>query len=156
MGTRRLPIRKSREVLHLKWVLGQTHRQAAKAVGVGASSVANILARATANALDWAIVACLDDRELEQRLYRPQGIRRWPRPQLDIMAIDAQLEQPEATLRSLYQRYINIHPDGYCYSTFCQHYRRGRQGSHRSRARYKARFISEAAGSAGAAEKMVR
>ena len=46
MATERLSMRKTREVLRLKWVLGRSHREIAGVLGLAAASVRVLLFRA--------------------------------------------------------------------------------------------------------------
>ena len=41
MATKRLPMRKLREILRLKWLQGRSHRQTASSLGVSAGAVAS-------------------------------------------------------------------------------------------------------------------
>jgi len=65
MATERLSMRKTREILRLKWVLGRSHREIKRAAGVGLATVTDTIARATAAQLDWPAVEALSDDELE-------------------------------------------------------------------------------------------
>ena len=42
MATERLSMRKIREILRLKWVLGRSHREIARATGVGVGTVSEV------------------------------------------------------------------------------------------------------------------
>jgi hypothetical protein len=46
MATERLSMRKIREILRLKWVLGKSHRDAARSLGVSPATVAGVVSRA--------------------------------------------------------------------------------------------------------------
>jgi DNA-directed RNA polymerase specialized sigma24 family protein len=43
MATERLPMRKIREILRQKWVLGHRHRAIARALGIGVGTVSKIV-----------------------------------------------------------------------------------------------------------------
>jgi hypothetical protein len=60
---------RTREVLRLRWALGESVRRTAMAVGVSRSVVSKMTARATEAGLDWEGVEQLDDAELNARLY---------------------------------------------------------------------------------------
>lgn len=78
MATERLSMRKTKEILRQKWVLGRTHRAIATSVGVSAGAVGATLERAQAADLHaWVDVEQLGEDELERRLYRshPQHIK---------------------------------------------------------------------------------
>ena len=84
MATERLSMRKTREILRQKWLLGCSNRAVAQSVGVSVGAVGETLRRARQVGLTWAqVVALADDTALEARLYpRPPGTVR-PRPQPD-------------------------------------------------------------------------
>ena len=69
MATERLPMRRIREILRQKWLLGRRHRQIARAVQVGVGTVSGVVRRAAAAALTWERVEGLPDADLERRLY---------------------------------------------------------------------------------------
>ena len=122
MATERLSMRKSREILRLKWVLGRSHREVERACSVGLGTVSETVGRARVAALDWAAVERLTDDELEARLYPklPTGTAR-ARP--DPVYLHTELHRPGVTLRLLHVEYLEQHPDGYGYTQFCEHYR---------------------------------
>lgn len=63
---------RTREILRLRWTLGESVRRTALAVGVSRSVVSKTTARATGSGVDWATVEKLDDAQLDARLY---GVR---------------------------------------------------------------------------------
>ncbi|MBK6683982.1 MAG: hypothetical protein IPG45_28675 [Deltaproteobacteria bacterium] len=77
-------MRKTREILRLRWSLGKSTRQTAAAVGASTGVVGKATSRAEAAGLDWAAVEALDDGQLERRLYgepaAPGSIRPEPDP----------------------------------------------------------------------------
>ena len=64
MATERLPMRKIRDILRLKWTLQRSHRETARSVGVSAGSVASVVCLARANGLTAETVGALSDAEL--------------------------------------------------------------------------------------------
>ncbi len=72
MATGRLPMRKIRDILRLKWMLKRSHRETARSLGISAGAVGSVMVRAQRLELSWAEVGQLDDDELEQRLYGPK------------------------------------------------------------------------------------
>ena len=121
---RRLPMRKIKNVLRLH-AAGRSTRQIGLSVGVGRSTVAEYLRRAEAAELSWPMAEGLDEAALEKRLFpslpSPKD-RRFAEP--DWAAIHRELKRPGVTLALLWDEYRGLHPDGYAYSAFCQHYRR--------------------------------
>jgi len=122
MATERLSMRKTRELLRLKWVLGRSHREIHRAAGVGVATVSETATRASAAGLDWAAVEKLSDDELEARLY-PKVPTGTARPLPDPVYLHTELRRAGVTLRLLHVEYLEQHPDGYGYTQFCEHYR---------------------------------
>lgn len=122
-------MRSSREIVRQKWLLGRTHREIANSVGVSVGAVSLALARATTAELTWEIVETLDDAELEQRLY-PSLVAATQRPEPDCVWIHRERRRPGVTLELLHHEYLERHPDGLRYTTFCDRYREwlGRRG----------------------------
>lgn len=69
MPTERLSMRRTREILRLKWVQGRTHREIHRSLGVSVGVVGYTAIRAARAGLDWEAVERLDDRELERVVY---------------------------------------------------------------------------------------
>jgi len=117
-------MRKIREVLRLKWLLGLSHRQVERSVRLGHGTVCEYLRRAGTDGLSWGDVESLSDGELEERLFprRPVGapgsraVPSWPE-------VHRELGKKGVTLSLLWQEYREREPDGYGYSSFCQLYR---------------------------------
>jgi len=123
MATERLPMRKSREILRLKWAEGRRHRHIARALRVGVGTVSGVVRAAGAAGLDWARVDALSEAALEAALYgAARRALRTPLP--EPAAMDLELKQPGVTLQLLHVEYRESHPDGYGYTQFCDHYRR--------------------------------
>jgi transposase len=119
-------MRKTREILRLKWELRLSNRDAARSVGVSPGTVVNVLSRAATVGLDgWASVETLSEDELEARLYqRPQvPIPAEERPEPDCAWIHRELRRPGVTLDLLHHEYVEQHPSGLRYSAFCDRYR---------------------------------
>ena len=57
MATERLSMRKTREILRLKWSLDRSHREVARSLGVSVGMVGVTLKRAENAGLDWAAAA---------------------------------------------------------------------------------------------------
>lgn len=126
VATERLPMRKTREILRLKWELRLSNRNAARSVGVSPGTVANVVSRAAEAGLDaWATVEALSEDELEARLYkRPEmPVTTEPRAEPDCAWIHRERRRPGVTLELLHQEYMEQHPNGLRYSAFCERYR---------------------------------
>jgi len=126
MANRRLTMNRTREILRLRWEQGQGVRVTGRAVGVGRSAVSDTCARATAAGLDWAAVCELADDELERRLYDggdPSETAQPSRPEPDVVWIHREYRRAGVTLELLHLEYLQAHPNGYSYTTFCDRYR---------------------------------
>jgi transposase len=120
-------MRKTREILRLRWGLKRSLRETAASVGVGASTVHDVCARAKLAELGWPLPAELDDAALEARLYPPVRGGEVERPLPDCAGVYRELKQRGVTLELLWQEYRQRHPDdGYGYSRFCDRYRQWR------------------------------
>jgi len=114
-------MRKTREILRLKWLLQRSHREIQRATGAGLGTISDTATRAAAAQLDWAAVERLDDDALESRLYPPSLTARRPLPEPAHMHIE--LRRTGVTLRLLHEEYLAAHADGYGYTQFVAHYR---------------------------------
>ena len=123
MATERLSMRKLREILRQKWTLARSHRDVAASLQVSVGTVTAVLRRATHAGLDWAQVEPLTDEALEARLYGAAAPGGRGRPAPDGAWIHAERKKPGVTLELLHLEYLERHPDGYCYSRFCDLYR---------------------------------
>ncbi len=129
MPAERLPMRKVREVLRLKYACGASARVIAQSVGIGRSAVAEYIRRAAVIGITWPIPAELDDAALERKLFAPAGYnppRSKPLP--DFGHVHAELRRRGVTLVLLWEEYRGAHPDGYGYSRFCDLYGEWRRG----------------------------
>ncbi|MBC8425589.1 IS21 family transposase [bacterium] len=119
-------MRKTREILRLKWELGLSHRAVSRSLKVGLGTVSLVLARARSAGIDEAGLAQLSDDELDGLLYRgPVTSRAGPaRASPDFQLIHRERRRPGVTLELLHLEYLERHPDGYRYSQFCERYRR--------------------------------
>lgn len=127
MAAERLSMRRTREILRQRWVLGRTQREIGASTGVSASTAWAALRRAEAAELTWAEVERLNDDELELRLYKRlpgQVPALEPRPAPDCAWIDVERRKAGVTLELLHEEYLQRHPDGYRYTQFCEIYRR--------------------------------
>ena len=130
MANKRLPMRKIKEVLRLKYVCGLGERDIAQSCRVARATVGNYLKRAETAGLDWPLVAGLSEAELESRLFHwGNSPTDPPHPQPDCQYIYDQLREHKKvnlTLTQLWLEYKEQHPDGYQYTQFCDYYRRWR------------------------------
>ena len=120
-------MRKTREILRLRWDAKLSQRSVAQSCNCAPSTVHEVETRATEAKLCWPLPDDLDDASLEARLY-PKEASRPARPEPDFRMIHLEVARPGVTLALLWQEYRAQHPDGLGYTTFCQHYRQWRKG----------------------------
>jgi hypothetical protein len=104
-------MRNAREILRQKWVLGRTHREIARSVGVSAGAVGLAVSRAAQAELSWEQVEGLDDVKLEEKLYRATPASN-SRPPPDCAWIHRERRRPGVTLELLHHEYLEKYPDG--------------------------------------------
>ncbi len=124
MAGKRLPMRKIREILRLKWEVGLSHRAIARSCSVGLGTVSLYLKRAREAGLSWPLPEALDETALEAQVLRRPRPPTGPRPQPDPAHIHRELKRQGVTLHLLWVEYLETHPAGYRYSQFCEIYRR--------------------------------
>ncbi len=124
MAGKRLSMRKTREILRLKWEAGLSHREIARTCGVSLGSITDYLGRAKLAGLSWPLPVELDDGALETLLFPPTKGGRPSRPLPDMAWIHRELKRPGVTLLLLWMEYLEAHPEGVRYSQFCERYRR--------------------------------
>ncbi len=122
-------MRKTREILRQKWLLKRTHRAIVASVGVSVGAVSLALSRAANAQLTWEAVQALDDAELEARLY-PSVVAAAGRAEPDCTWIHRERHRAGVTMELLHHEYLERHPDGLRYTSFCDRYREwlGRRG----------------------------
>lgn len=82
-------MRKTREILRLRWQLQLSHREEAVGTGASVGAVHNAVARAKTAGLDWSAVQALGDTELEAKLYG-HALRRARRSLPDLSYLHAE------------------------------------------------------------------
>ena len=123
MATRRLSMRKIKEVLRLHHEKGLSIRPIAKSLDMGRSTVQEYLERAERAGLKWPLVPELDEASLEHLIFPsppclPQEKRQMP----SLEYLHQELKKKGVTLQLLWHEYKEKHPDGYQYSQFCRLY----------------------------------
>ena len=124
MPRERIPMRKIKEVLRLKWSCGLSRRGIAKSCSVARSTVDEYVNRSAEAGLVWPLPESLDDTALEQLLYPPTVTPDASSRQLpDWHAVHRELCRRDVTLTLLWHEYKEQHPTGYQYSQFCELYK---------------------------------
>jgi len=124
-------MRKTKEVLRLKYDCGISEREIARSCSISRSTVADYIRRAAAAGLNWNEASVLTQTQLEERLFPtehvPSSVKR---PPPDCEYIYEQLRtyrKFNLTLSQLWLEYKDRHSDGYQYTQFCEHYWRWRK-----------------------------
>lgn len=125
MPTERVAMRKVREILQLSRDGGLSTRVVGARTGVSATTVRGVLKRFAESDLEWPLPPALNAADLEAKLYGPRcaSKRRGQLVEPDWAAVNRELKRKHVTLQILWDEYIDAHPDGYCYSRYCQLYR---------------------------------
>jgi len=118
-------MRKTREILRLKWEMGMSRRQIAKSLNLSHSTVNDHLARVELAGLSWPLPEDMTDDALEELLFSSRK-SRFPDQQLNFAYIHKELMKKGVTLELLWTEYKRENPDGYQYSRFCDLYRQWR------------------------------
>jgi len=125
MPAERLPMRKIKEILRLKWDNGLGNRKIAKSCGIARSTVEEYLRRASMAKLSWPLPEDLTEAQIEQLLFPPTpAIAAADRP-LPIWAdVHHELRSKKnVTLSLLWEEYKEQSLQGYQYSRYCDLYR---------------------------------
>ena len=133
MANRRLPVRKIKEVLRLRFECSLSEREIARSCQISRTTVTDYLRRAAIARLNWAEAAALGEVQLVERLFPVmppvKELSSIQRPTPDYEYIYDQLRtyrKFNLTLTQLWLEYKEKHPDGYQYSQFCDLYRHWR------------------------------
>src|SRR4030042_640902 len=123
MATRRLSMRKIKEVLRLSYEKGLSPRQIAKSLDIGRSSIQEYLHRAQQAGLTWPLAPELDETSLESLLFPSPGSVVHEKRQMPPMEyLHQELKRKGVTLQLLWHEYKEKYPEGYQYSQFCRLY----------------------------------
>jgi transposase len=117
-------MRKVREVLRLVLSEEMSRRRAARALGMPYTTVVGYVDRAQAAGLTWPLPAGMDDRQLEDQLFRRQEV---PVPEQRAVPnwafVHKELRRKGVTLMLLWEEHKAQCPDGYQYTQFVHYYR---------------------------------
>lgn len=124
MAQKVLTMRKIKELLRMKWVLGLSNRQVGASLKIAHSTVGEYIKRAERAGLDWEQAETMDEANLKEKLFPVKAANPDQRPEPDWAQVDLDLQRKGVTRMLLWQEYLAEHPDGYGYSQFCESYRR--------------------------------
>ena len=124
-------MRKTKEILRLKYELKLSNRKIARSCSISPETVGKVLRRAEKAGITWPLPAETDNPRLEELLYGEQTLfskAKLPLPDMDY--IHRELRRKGVTLRLLWEEYLSENPDGYQHSQFCEYYSRWRKRLH--------------------------
>jgi transposase len=115
-------MRRIKEVLRLKQVLGLSDAAISRSARIARSTVKEYLDRAARAGLSWAVAEGLSEEEVERRLFATTEVRDRDRPVPDWEGVEQELRGRGVTLRLLWLEYLSRHPEGWRYTQFCEHF----------------------------------
>jgi len=126
---KRVSMRKISEVLRLHFKLGLGIRQSGSATNTSRGSVSNYCARFRELSIDIDSFLGLNEIEQERLFYPPVGVMKPQTSKImpDYHIIHQELKkkkQTKVTLALLHEEYKEVHPNGYSYTQFREHYAR--------------------------------
>lgn len=122
MATRRLKMKRIKELLAMYFRQVLSYREIGRQLGLSKSSVQNCVARYEVSGLTPEDLAGLDEEELAKRLYAPAkpGVER---PMPDFSHVQREMRRKGVTLQLLWKEYRSEHPDGLGLTQFCRHFK---------------------------------
>lgn len=123
MAKKRLAVRKTKEILRLKFDLGLDNRQIARSLKISHSTVGKYLKSAESAGISWPLDESLDDEALDTRLFGKRQAPKKDKPEPDVEYIRRELSKKGVTLMLLWEEYLKDNPDGYRYTQFCEYFR---------------------------------
>jgi transposase len=122
-------VRKTKEVLRLRFEVGLGLRQIARSCSIGLGTVHEYLQRAEAAGITWPLGEDWDEDRLEAALFGgPPRARPAALPMPDFAELHQQRQlHPQLTQQLLWEEYRQANPDGYRYSRFCELFKRWRR-----------------------------
>ena len=111
-------MRKTREVLRLKFELDLSDRQVSQSTQVSRSTISDYLRRFAVSGLIWPLPADMPDAEIDARLFPPKSVLPDVlRPTPDWAMVNREMRRKGVTLFLLWQEYKVGHPEGFLYSS---------------------------------------
>lgn len=125
MPAARVPMRRVREILRLKFEAGFAVREIVRRTGIPRRTVRTLFERFAARGLSWPIGPEVREADLEGLMFQEAGAKSGGRrrPEPDWGVVHKELKRKHVTLQILWDEYIERYPDGYRYARFCQLYR---------------------------------
>ena len=127
MSRNHISMRKTREILRLRFDCKCSHEIIAKSIGIGSTTVGECLHRFKRANLSWPLPMAVTDEQLETFLYpstlKIKGHVEEPQRKVDWAYIHKELKRKHVTLMLLWNEYKQQRPQGLSYSQFCHRYR---------------------------------
>jgi len=121
---RKLSMKKISEILRHRYDLKSSYRDIASSLNMSISTVSDYLHRAKAAGINsWPLPEEVDEQTLRNKLFLPSDASKKNKPHPDWEMISKELRKRGVTLILLWREYREVHPDGLCYTQFCEHYR---------------------------------
>ena len=125
MPTKRLPMKKQREILRLKFQAKLSMRAIQRAINVSLGAIQAVIKQAVARELTWEKIESLDEKALNELLYpsqQPLPVTLYEVP--DWNSVHRELSRKGITKQLLWQEYTEQYPNGhYSYSRYCRLYK---------------------------------
>lgn len=106
MATERLEMRKTREILELRWAQGRSVRETAESLRISTGVVSKMVTRAKKAGLTWPKVPEMNDAALERLLYGEPTAQGTSRPEPGQVWMHRELKRPGVTLELLHLEYL--------------------------------------------------
>jgi transposase len=132
MPTKRVTMRRIRDVLRLHLQAGLSYNEVGRALKISKSVAGKYVSLARAACVDWPLAETLTDEELESRLYRPAMLRSSHQLAPDFALVHQELKRAGVTLQLLWEEYARGNAQAYKYTSFCVKYRKFAQSLKRS------------------------
>jgi len=124
-------MRKTKEILRLKYELKLSNRKIARSCSISPETVGKVLRRAAKAGITWPLPEKTDNPRLEEFLFgkqTPFSGAKLPLPDMDY--IHRELRRKGVTLRLLWEEYLSDNPDGYKITQFYEYYSRWKKALH--------------------------
>jgi len=129
MATKRIAMRKVREMLRLRFDLKLSFADISRSINVSKSAVGDCVGRFKASGLAWPLPDDIDDISLEKQLYQlDAGVSHPIKPLPVWPQVHVELRKKGVTKQLLWIEYKSSNPNGYEYSQFCNLYRQWQKG----------------------------
>ena len=130
MTRRKTSMRKTKEILKLKFKEKFNNRDIALACSVASSTVSRVLKRAEKVGIQaWPLPSEFDDEALLDKILYQNSKEKKQTQHPHWQDVHIQLSKKHVTLRLLWEEYKESHPDGYQYTQFCYQYNKWKKNT---------------------------